>query len=155
EAHAESVRSGDWSRSKDFCYWLHPPVELSGKTMGIVGLGQIGQATARIALGMGMKVIASHKHPERDAMEGVRFTGLEDCFRESDVISLHCPLNAENKGFVNKELLSVMKSSACLINTSRGPLLNEADVAEALNSGRIAGAGLDVLSTEPPPPDNP
>src|SRR3546814_652545 len=145
----------DWSRSKDFCYWLQPPVELSGKTMGIVGLGQIGQATARIALGMGMKVIASHKHPERDAMDGVRFTSLEECFRESDVISLHCPLNQQNKEFVNKQLLAVMKPSAYLINTSRGPLLHEADVAEALNSGRIAGAGLDVLSTEPPSPDNP
>src|SRR3546814_157352 len=150
EAHAESVRNGDWSRSKDFCYWLQPPVELSGKTMGIVGLGQIGQATARIALGMGMKVIASHKHPERDAMDGVRFTSLEECFRESDVISLHCPLNQQNKEFVNKQLLAVMKPSAYLINTSRGPLLHEADVAEALNSGSIAGDGLDVLSTEQP-----
>ncbi|QEC53942.1 glycerate dehydrogenase [Anseongella ginsenosidimutans] len=155
EAHAESVRNGDWSRSKDFCYWLQSPVELSGKTMGIVGLGQIGKATARIALGMGMQVISSHKHPERDAMEGVRFTDLETCFRESDAISLHCPLNDQNKGFVNKELLATMKPTAYLINTSRGPLLNEQDVADALNKGIIAGAGLDVLSTEPPPAGNP
>lgn len=155
EAHSESAKKGDWSKSKDFCYWLQPPVELSGKTMGIVGLGQIGKATARIALGMGMNVISSHKHPRRDAMDGVRFTDLETCFRQSDVISLHCPLNDENKGFVNKALLKTMKPEAYLINTSRGPLLNEQDVADALNNGVIAGAGLDVLSVEPPPADNP
>src|SRR5690606_29673387 len=155
EAHSESVRRGDWSRSSDFCYWLQSPVELSGKTMGIVGLGQIGQATARIALSMGMKVISSHKHPERDAMDGVRFTDLETCFRESDVVSLHCPLNEANKGFVNKELLKLMKPTDSLSNTSRGPLLNEQDVADALNGGVIAGAGLDVLSSEPPSTDNP
>ena len=154
EAHAESVTAGDWSRSRDFCYWLQSPVELSGKTMGIVGLGQIGKATARIALGMGMQVIASHKHPKRDAMEGVRFTDLETCFRESDVISLHCPLNDQNKEFVNEALLSLMKPTAYLINTSRGPLLNENEVADALNNGIIAGAGLDVLSNEPPAGDN-
>lgn len=155
EAHSLSVREGDWTRSKDFCYWLQSPVELSGKTMGIIGLGQIGQGTARIALGMGMQVVASHKHPERDAMEGVRFTDQESCFRESDVISLHCPLNDGNKGFVNRELLTSMKRGAYLINTSRGPLVNERDLADALNEGLIAGAGLDVLSTEPPPADNP
>src|SRR3546814_11469483 len=116
--------------------------------MGIVGLGQIGQATARIALGMGMKVIASHKHPERDAMDGVRFTSLEECFRESDVISLHCPLNKQNKEFVNKKLLEVMTPSAYLINTSRGPLLHEADVAEELSSRRIYRGGLAVIDTE-------
>lgn len=155
EAHSESVRQGDWSRSADFCYWLQPPLELAGKTMGIVGLGQIGQATARLALALGMNVISSHKHPERDAMEGVRFTDLDTCFRESDVVSLHCPLNDENKEFVNKNLLARMKPSAFLINTSRGPLLHEQDVADALNQGIIAGAGLDVLSVEPPAPSNP
>lgn len=155
EEHGQSVRKGDWSRSKDFCYWLQSPVELSGKTMGIVGLGQIGKATAKIALAFGMNVISSHKHPERDAMDGVSFTDIGNCFSRSDVISLHCPLNEQNKGFVNKDLLASMKPEAYLINTSRGPLLNEQDVAEALNNGVIAGAGLDVLSTEPPSPDNP
>ncbi|HYH55567.1 MAG TPA: D-2-hydroxyacid dehydrogenase [Anseongella sp.] len=155
EAHAESVKKGDWAASKDFCYWLQSPVELSGKTMGIVGLGEIGKATARIALALGMKVIASHKHPRRDAMEGVSFTSLETCFMESDVVSLHCPLNEENKGFVNSALLASMKAEAYLINTSRGPLVNEQDLADALNKRIIAGAGLDVLSSEPPAADNP
>jgi glycerate dehydrogenase len=153
--HAATVRDGEWANSKDFSYWKAPLTELSGKTMGIVGLGQIGQAVARLALAFGMEVIASHKHPERDKMVGVRFTDLETCFREADVVSLHCPLNDQNKGFVNKDLLAVMKPTALLINTSRGPLINEADLAEALNSGRIAGAGLDVLSKEPPAADHP
>ena len=153
--YAESVRKGDWAGSKDFSYQLKPTMELQNKTLGIVGLGQIGQAVARIALAFGMKVIASHKHPERDKMEGVRFVDEESCFAESDFISLHCPLNDHNKAFVNNKLLSKMKPTACLINTSRGGLINEQDLADALNSGIIAGAGLDVLSTEPPSSDNP
>lgn len=153
--HADSVRSGEWARSKDFSYWKMPLGELQGKTLAIIGFGQIGQAVARIALAFGMRVIVSHKHPERDKMEGVSFTGEAECFREADIVSLHCPLNDQNKGFVNGELLSTMKPSAFLINTSRGPLIREADLARALNSGVIAGAGLDVLSTEPPAADNP
>lgn len=153
--HADSVRSGEWARSKDFSYWKMPLGELQGKTLAIIGFGQIGQAMARIALAFGMRVIVSHKHPERDKMEGISFTGEAECFREADIVSLHCPLNDQNKGFVNSELLSTMKPSAFLINTSRGPLIREADLAAALNSGLIAGAGLDVLSTEPPAADNP
>ncbi len=153
--HAQSVRDGEWTSSRDFSYWRTPLIELSGKTMGIVGLGRIGQAVARIALAMGMKVIASHKHPEKDKMDGVRFVDLATCFRDADVVSLHCPLNEENRGFVNHSLLSTMKQSACLINVSRGPLVNEQDLADALNSGIIAGAALDVLSTEPPAAGNP
>ncbi|MGN7721315.1 D-2-hydroxyacid dehydrogenase [Chitinophaga sp. 22620] len=153
--HSASVHKGEWAGSGDFSYWKMPLTELHGKTLAIIGFGQIGQAVARIAMAFGMQVIASHKHPERDKMEGVTFKDQATCFREADVVSLHCPLNAENKGFVNAALLSAMKPSAFLINTSRGPLVNEPDLAQALNNGTIAGAGLDVLTAEPPPSDNP
>lgn len=153
--HAESVRMGEWAERKDFSYWKQPLLELNGKTLAIIGFGQIGQAVAKIAMAFGMQVIVSHKHPERDKMEGVVFTDEATCFREGDVISLHCPLNEKNKGFVNAALLATMKPSSFLINTSRGPLIREEDLAEALNAGRIAGAGLDVLSTEPPAPEHP
>ncbi|MDQ0105971.1 glycerate dehydrogenase [Chitinophaga terrae (ex Kim and Jung 2007)] len=153
--HAESVRAGEWSRSADFSYWKTPLRELAGSTLGIVGLGQIGRAVAKIALAFNMKVIASHKHPERDAMQGVTFTDLASCFKEADIVSLHCPLTADNKEFVNAALLKTMKPGAFLINTSRGPLINETDLARALEEGVIAGAALDVLSTEPPAADNP
>lgn len=153
--YVQSVADGDWVKSKDFSYHLQPVMELQDKTLGIVGLGKIGQETAKIALAFGMKVIASHKHPERDRMEGVHFTDEETLFRKADIVSLHCPLNEKNKGFVNRDMLEKMKPSAFLINTSRGPLINEPDLAEALNTGRIAGAGLDVLSSEPPSADNP
>jgi glycerate dehydrogenase len=153
--HSRSVQDGDWAASADFSYWRRPLVELHGRTFGIVGLGKIGQAVARIALAMGMRVIASHKHPERDAMSGVTFVDLPTVFQESDVVSLHCPLTDSNKGFVNRELLGRMKKSAFFINVSRGGLVNETDLADALNSGRIAGAGLDVLSEEPATADNP
>ncbi|MCW3467752.1 D-2-hydroxyacid dehydrogenase [Chitinophaga nivalis] len=153
--HADSVRAGEWTRSIDFSYWKAPLTELDGKTLGIIGFGQIGQAVARIALAFGMKVIVSHKYPERDAMAGVAFVSQEVCFREADIVSLHCPLNVDNREFVNAALLATMKKSAFLINTSRGPLIREADLAAALAAGTIAGAGLDVLSVEPPAADNP
>ena len=153
--HADSVRAGEWNSSADFSYWKTPLTELSGSTLGIVGLGQIGQAVARIALGFGMKVIASHKHPDRDQMPGVTFVDLATCFREADIVSLHCPLNPANKEFVNTALLNTMKKTAFLVNTSRGPLIREADLAAALQEGAIAGAGLDVLSVEPPVTGNP
>jgi glycerate dehydrogenase len=153
--HADSVRNGDWAASPDFSYWKMPLTELSGKTLAIIGFGQIGQAVARIALAFGMRVIVSHKHPERDRMEGVIFTDQATCFREADIVSLHCPLNEANKGFVNAALLATMRPSAMLINTSRGPLINEPELADALNNGVIAGAGLDVLSVEPPSAGNP
>ncbi|MEO6836831.1 MAG: D-2-hydroxyacid dehydrogenase [Ginsengibacter sp.] len=151
----ESVKKDEWIKSKDFSYQLKPIMELNHKTLGIIGFGQIGQAVARISLSLGMKVIASHKHPERDNMDGVTFVKEETCFKDSDILSLHCPLNDENKNFVNTRLLSIMKPTAYLVNTSRGGLINETDLAQALNFGLIAGAGLDVLSTEPPTPDNP
>jgi glycerate dehydrogenase len=153
--YAESVSRGDWVRSRDFSYLLTPGVELQDKTLGIVGLGRIGRAVAATALAFGMKVIASHRHPERDKMEGVRFTDELTLFRQADFVSLHCPLNAQNIRFVNRALLRQMKPSAFLINTSRGQLIAEQELADALNEGVIAGAGLDVLSSEPPPADNP
>lgn len=148
--HHESVQQGGWKRNRDFCYTLQPVVELAGKTMGIYGFGKIGQQVARIALAFGMKVIATHKHPERDAMPGVEFVNQETLFQKSDIITLHAPLTTENERFVNKTLLSKMKPSAYLINTARGGLINESDLKEALENNVIAGAGLDVLSQEPP-----
>jgi len=153
--YGESVRKGDWIRSKDFSYHLEPIMELQNKTLSIIGFGQIGKAVAKIALAFGMNVIFSHKHPERDQMPGVTFVDEKTCFREADILSLHCPLNESNLHFVNKELLATMKPTSFLINTSRGGLINEPDLAEALNNGIIAGAALDVLSTEPPSADNP
>lgn len=153
--HGDSVKNGGWSRSEDWSYQLRPLVELAGKTMGIIGFGNIGQKVAQIAHGFDMKVIATHKHPERDRREGVSFVALADLLKNSDVVSLHCPLTDENKGFINAANLSLMKPSAFLINTSRGPLINERDLKEALEAGKIQGAGLDVLGQEPPSADNP
>lgn len=153
--YAQSVKNGDWVKSKDFSYHLKPIMELQNKMLGIIGFGQIGQNVAKIALAFGMRVISSHKHPERDKMEGVSFVDEKTCFSKADIVSLHCPLNKDNFEFVNKELLDSMKRKAFLINTSRGGLVNENDLAEALNHEVIAGAALDVLSTEPPSADNP
>ena len=151
--HAASVAAGGWVKSPDFSYQLSPVTELAGKTMGIVGWGNIGQQTARIAQAFGMKIL--YYTPSKKENAFATWASLPELFAKSDVISLHCPLKPENTGFVNKELIAVMKPSACIINTSRGPLINEQDLADALNSNQIAGAGLDVLSTEPPSADNP
>ncbi len=153
--HAQTVRDGRWSESKDFCYWDYPLVELEGLTLGLVGFGRIGQAVAKIAKSFGMKTIACNKQMKESTEADVKLIGMDTLFRESDIVSLHCPLTAENKGFIDKSRIETMKKSAFLINTSRGPLINEADLADALNAGRIAGAGLDVLAVEPPLPDNP
>ena len=153
--YAESVSNGDWVKSKDFSYHLKPIMELQNKTLGIIGFGQIGKAAAKIAIAFGMKVISSHKHPERDKMEGVKFVDEKTCFGEADIISLHCPLNENNQQFVNKDLLQTMKPTSFLINTSRGGIINEPALANALNKEIIAGAALDVLSTEPPAEGNP
>ncbi|MGC8988950.1 MAG: D-2-hydroxyacid dehydrogenase [Verrucomicrobiia bacterium] len=154
-AHAESVRAGDWTRSEDFCYWRYPLVELAGLTMGIVGFGRIGRETGKLARAFGMKVIYHDVFAASvPAHEGTS-VDLDTLFRESDVVSLHCPLTETNRGLVNAARLDLMKPTAFLINTSRGPLVDERALAEALNSGRIAGAGLDVLCVEPPSPDNP
>ncbi len=152
--HAENINQ-TWPSSADWCFYLNPLIELEGKTLGIVGFGDIGKKVANIGLGFGMKILANKRDLTSGGMEGVELCEIEKVFKESDFISLHCPLTADNQGFINKDSLALMKSSAILINTSRGGLINEADLAEALNSGRISGAGLDVLSTEPPAQDNP
>jgi glycerate dehydrogenase len=153
--HDASVHEGKWTACPDFSYQLTPLLELHGLTMGIVGLGRIGRAVAQIAQALGMRVMAVHTHPERDQMVGVAFVDMQTCFQQADVVSLHCPLTAHNTGFVNRSLLSLMKPTAFFINTARGGLIQEADLADALNKGVIAGAGLDVLSVEPPPADHP
>jgi glycerate dehydrogenase len=155
EHHARSVREGRWSASPDFCYWDYPLIELAGKTMGIVGFGRIGRATAVLALAFGMKVVAYDAVPPADLPPGIRAAALEDVFRESDFLSLHCPLTPDTERVVNAERLALMKTTAVLINTGRGPLVDEQALAAALREGRIAAAGLDVLATEPPPRDNP
>ena len=145
--HARTVREGRWNRSPDFCYWDDPLVELDGLTIGIVGFGKIGQMVGKLAEAFGMKVLTySRKQPAEE---------MEKLFRQSDVISLHCPLTPETKHLVNEERLAWMKPTALLLNTSRGPLIDEPALAKALNEGRIAGAGLDVLAVEPPSADNP
>nr|VFJ43182.1 MAG: glycerate dehydrogenase [Candidatus Kentron sp. FW] len=153
--YSESVRRGNWSRSEDFCLQEYPLVELSGKTMGIVGLGRIGTAVANLSIAFGMDVLAYKPSPPDHLPKGVVLTDLETVFRESDIVSLHCPLTPKTRGFVNAELLARMKPGAFLINTSRGPLIDEDALASALDNERIAGAGLDVLATEPPAPDCP
>lgn len=153
--HHESVQNGDWSNQANFCYTLDTLHELQGKTMGIYGLGKIGQSVAQIALAFGMKVLSHHKHPERDARPGVEFVGVNELFEQSDFVTLHAPLSSHNAGFVNSSLLQKMKTSAILINTGRGGLVNEADLRLALEQGTIRGAALDVLSSEPPPQDHP
>ena len=155
ELHAQSVKSGEWSASPDFAYWKTPQIELAGKTIGVVGFGRIGQRVGEIARAFGMKVIFQNRSVKSDVPEGMVQKNLAEVFAESDFVSLNCPLTADNGAFVNKKLLETMKSSAVLINTGRGGLINEADLAEVLNSGRIAAACLDVLSTEPPSLQNP
>jgi glycerate dehydrogenase len=152
--HAQTVREGRWCASPDFCYWDVPLVELGGLTMGIVGYGAIGRAVSRIARAFEMRVLVTTRHllPER---EGVKRVALDDLFRHSDVVSLHCPLTEETRGIVNTRRLALMKPSAFLINTGRGALVVESDLAQALDEGRIAGAGLDVLCVEPPMRGNP
>lgn len=155
-AHSDAVKKGDWTNNVDWCFWNYPLIELAGKTMGIIGFGRIGQATARIAQALGMKVLAFDSYQVKE-LESVtlKYVGLDELFAQSDVISLHCPLFESTKGIINKDSLAKMKLGAMLINTSRGPLVVEADLAEALNSGKIAGAALDVVSSEPIKADNP
>ncbi len=151
--HSEGVHSGKWSASKDWCYWDYPLTELAGKTIGILGLGIIGQQVAKVALAFGMQVIATSSSPKKS--KDVKWVTIDELFEQSDVISIHCPLTPSTHSMVNESKLNLMKSSAFIINTSRGPIINEIDLAKALNTGAIAGAGLDVLSTEPPSADNP
>jgi glycerate dehydrogenase len=155
EMHAASVRTGDWVANPDFAYWKSPQTELTGKTLGIVGFGRIGRKVAQIGLAFGMKVIFHNRSQIADILAETRQTTLDEVFVKSDVVSINCPLSAENSEFVNQDLLQKMKPLAILINTGRGGLINETDLSTALNTGIIAAAGLDVLSTEPPKPGNP
>lgn len=154
--HSASVKSGDWSRCPDFCYWKTPLSELSGKTLGIVGFGKIGQAVADIAAAFKMNVIAVSGHEtDQTSRKNFRWVDIDTLARESDIITFHCPLTEKTTGLVNAEFLSKCKENAIIINTSRGPVIDDNALADALNSGKIRGAGLDVLSTEPPEESNP
>ena len=153
--HSEAVHSGRWSHCSDFCFWDMPLLELHGLKMGIVGLGHTGMATARIALGFGMEVYAYTSKSPLQLQSEIHKMELDQLFCECDVVSLHCPLTPATQGLVNAERLQLMKPTAILINTARGPLVDEEALADALNQGKLAAAGLDVLSQEPPKADNP
>ena len=156
--HNKAVHDGEWTDNADWCFANQPMFELAGRTLGVVGIGRIGRAVARIGAAMGMKLIAHDLFwPDAEKVAGLEVEQIEldDLFSRSDVISLHCPLTPENQHLINKEKLKLMKASAILINTSRGPLVDNQALADALHEGVIAGAALDVLDTEPPPADNP
>lgn len=154
--HNEAVHSDKWQSSKDFCFRLTPQMELSGKTFGVVGFGNIGRQVAKMAEAFGMKVLIASRYPDSDfETESISFTSLGELYASSDIVSLHCPLTEDNRGFINRDALAKMKDGVVLLNTSRGPLINEEDLAEALKSGKVSAAGLDVLSVEPPGENNP
>ena len=153
--HSEEVRKGRWTNNADFCFWDTPLIELREKKMGLVGLGHTGFNTARIAIGFGMQVTAYTSKSSLQLPPEIKKRTLDELFSECDIVSLHCPLTDETKELVNAERLRLMKPTAILINTGRGPLVNEQDLADALNAGKLYAAGLDVLSSEPPKADNP
>ena len=154
--HSESVKKGEWTKCPDFCFWNYPLMELAGKTMGIIGFGRIGRSVAAIAQAMGMKVLAYDSYKDASAEnENIRYAEFDELLAKSDIISLHCPLFDSTKGIINKENIGKMKDGVILINTSRGPLIVEEDLASALNSGKVAAAAVDVVSTEPIREDNP
>jgi glycerate dehydrogenase len=155
-AHSESVKNGEWSSSIDFCYWKYDLIELAGKTMGIVGFGRIGQAVARIALAFGMKVMANDTvSAGRNDIGSVRLASFEEILKEADIITLHCPLTESTKGIINSDTIARMKDGVIIINTARGPLVVEKDLAEALEQGKVYGAAVDVVSVEPIERHNP
>ncbi len=153
--HSQSVKNGDWTSSNDFCYWKTPLYELSGKNMGILGFGRIGRAVAERARSFGMNVIAYTPRMHGNEPDWVNFATLDEMLKMADAVSVHCPLTPETEGLVNREFISKMKDGAYFINTSRGTVVDENALADALNSGKLGGAGLDVLSCEPPKADNP
>ena len=153
--HDRTVHEGRWESNPDWCFWDYPLIELAGKTMGIIGLGRIGQATARIAKALGMRVIASDKIKTEAGAEAAEYVEMDTLFAESDVIALHCPLFPDTEGIINKHTIAKMKDGVIIINNSRGQLVVEQDLADALNSGKVYAAGLDVVSTEPIRGDNP
>lgn len=151
--HADSVEKGEWEHAIDWCYTKSPVIELAGKTLGIIGFGNIAKQVAKIGQALGMRIICYTPHPVSDGE--ITFTDMRSLFSESDCITLHCPLTSGNREFVNSSLIQLMKPASYLINTARGQLINEKDLADALNNGKIAGAALDVLSSEPPTLINP
>ncbi|MDR2452507.1 MAG: D-2-hydroxyacid dehydrogenase [Candidatus Accumulibacter sp.] len=153
--HDRAVHEGRWEKNPDWCFWDYPLIELAGKTMGIIGFGRIGQATGRIAQALGMKIIAFDEAPSEAGGRIADYVGLEELFAASDVIALHCPLFPSTRGIINKENIARMKDGVILLNNSRGPLVVEQDLVDALDSGKIYAAGLDVVSTEPIRGDNP
>ena len=153
--HSASVHAGKWAGNVDWCYWDYPLIELDGKTMGIIGFGRIGQAEGRVAKALGMRVLACDVHPTDAGREIGEYVTLDRLLAESDVITLHCNLTPENTGLINRETIAKMRDGAILINNARGQLIVEQDVADALNSGKLAGAALDVVYTEPIREDNP
>lgn len=153
--HNQVVHEGAWEKNPDWCFWDYPLIELAGKTMGVVGFGRIGQATGRIAKALGMRVIANDKYESESGRAIAEYVDRDTLFRESDVISLHCPLFPDTEGLINKENIGKMKDGVIILNNSRGQLVVEQDLAEALNSGKVYAAGLDVVSTEPIKGDNP
>lgn len=154
--HSESVKRGEWSNNLDWCYWNYPLIELAGKIMGIIGYGRIGQATGRIAQALGMNVIAYDQYKNQSLESNtMKYVELDELMAKSDVITLHCPLFESTRGIINKNTISQMKDGVKIINNSRGPLIVEEDLAEALNSGKVGAAAVDVVSTEPIKMDNP
>jgi len=153
--HSDSVHNGTWERSIDWCYWDYPLIELDGKTMGIIGFGRIGQATGRIAKAMGMNILATGSRPTEEGRAIAEYVDLDTLLAKSDVISLHCPLFPETQGIINEDTIAKMKDGVILINNARGQLIDEQDVADALNAGKMGAAGLDVVYTEPIKADNP
>ncbi len=154
-AHNDSVHNGEWENNVDWCYWNYPLIELDGKTMGIIGFGRIGQATGKIAKALGMNVLAFDSYPNDSGKAIAEYVDLDTLLAKSDVIALHCPLFPETEGIVNKDSIAKMKDGVIILNNSRGPLIVEQDLADALNSGKVYAAGLDVVSTEPIKGDNP
>jgi glycerate dehydrogenase len=156
KSHSDAVKCGTWSKSKDFCFWNHSLIELSNKKIGIIGFGNIGKKVAHIATAFGMNILALNRSKTDESYrKNFIWTDLNDLLQKSDIVTLHCPLTAETKGLINRDTLKLMKRDAFLINTSRGGLIIEEDLAEVLNKGKIAGAGLDVLTAEPPERENP
>lgn len=153
-AHSDAVNAGRWTSCPDFCFWDYPLIELAGKTMGIIGFGRIGQNTAKIAGALGMNVLAVDEYPNEAGRELATYVTLDELFEQADVISLHCPLFPSTHGMINKESLAKMKTGVIIINTSRGPLIVEKDLKEALQSGKVSGAAVDVVSSEPIKADN-
>ncbi|MDU4889488.1 MAG: D-2-hydroxyacid dehydrogenase [Clostridium sp.] len=154
--HSDCVKAGEWTNNKDWCFWNHPLIELAGKTLGVIGFGRIGQRTAEIAMAFGMNILAYDEYQNK-ALESdrCRYVSLDELLANSDAISLHCPLFPSTEGIINKDTIAKMKDGVMIINTSRGPLIVEADLRDALNSGKVAGAAVDVVSTEPIKMDNP